>query len=218
MSTLQLWAIGIDEVRGIFSAEPENADRLRTAATQRFGASAIPQPGLLGKLGPLLRGNHDPAAPRPGAPSPQDIEDLLAGHFVPPDRLVPAWNLLEFWIEHLALSSARWQLSEAGLNELDFALAKAQVPSWYGLSDLFKANLGISLTRCAGLADGFVRGEHARAMATAWASGLAELDPSQQELAGAIIEFLSGFTEWASEARTAGHPEPDLVAIFRSTD
>jgi hypothetical protein len=218
MSTLKLWAIGIDEVRGIFSADPETADRLRAAATERFGVSGRRQPGLLAKLGPLLRGNHDPAAPRPGVPSPQDIDDLLAGRFVPPDRLAPAWALLDLWLDELAFDSTQYPLTEAGLNETDFALAKANVPSWYGLSDLFKANLGITLTRQPGLADGFVRGEHARAMAEAWVGGLAELDPSRQEFAGSVIEFLSGFTEWTNIALAAGRPEPDLVTIFRSTD
>jgi hypothetical protein len=216
MSTLQLWAIGIDEVRGIFSADPDNADRLRNAAVERFGASTQSHPGLLGKLGPLFRGTPDPMAPRPGAPTPQDIDDLIAGRFIPPDRLLPAWTLLEFWIGQLALGSAKLELTEAEINELDFALAKAQVPSWYGLSDLFKANLGISLTRCAGLADGFVRGDHAQAMCTAWTAGLDELEPAQKKLATQIVEFLNGYSEWKTQALTAGRLEPDLVAIFRA--
>jgi hypothetical protein len=216
MSTLRLWAIAISDVRGIMSADPDTADRLRAAAAERFGAGGPVRTGLLGKLGPLLRGSQDPAAPRPGVPGTEDIEDLLAGRYIPPPRLVTAWNLLEFWIDTLALGSGSWQLTEPELNDLDFDLVRAHVSARYGLSEVFKANLGISLTLRPGLAAGFVRGEHAQAMSTAWTAVIGELEPAHQELATGAAEFLSGFAKWAEEARERQHPEPDLVAIFGS--
>lgn len=216
MSTLKLWAIGINEVRGIFGADPETADRLRVAATQRFGAASKPQPGLLSKLGPLLRGGHDPAAPRPGVPSAEDIEDLLAGRYLPPQRLVSAWNLLEFWLGILAVGAGEWPLTEAGLNDFDFDLARAQVPARYGVSDLFKSTLGISLTRCPGLAAGWVPGQHALGMLETWPAGVVELSESSVELATGILDFLAGLPEWTEQARVQGRPEPDLVAVFRA--
>ncbi len=90
MGTLKLWAVGIDEVREIFSANPEVAERLRAAAAARFRTDLPRQPGLLGKLGPLLRPSTDPAAPRPGVPGSEDVEDLLAGHHIPPQRRTPS--------------------------------------------------------------------------------------------------------------------------------
>lgn len=215
MGTLKLWAIAIDEVRGIFSANPDTASQLRTAATNRFGAAAQPQPGLLRKLGPLFRGGHDPAAPRPGVPGPADVEDLLAGRYVAPHRLDAAWNLLDFWLDTLALGASVWPLSEQALNDFDFDLARAQVPARYGLSDLFKAHLGISMTLCSGLAAGFVRNEHALGMATSWPAGIGELSQDHQELAGGIAGFLAGFGDWTDQARSLGRPDPDLIAIFR---
>jgi hypothetical protein len=216
MSTLRLWAIGIDEVRGIFSADPDTADRLRQAAQQRFGAADKPQPGLLGKLGPFLRRGGDPAAPRPGVPTSEDVEDLLTGRFIPPHRLTQAWNLLEFWLGDLAAGAGEWPLTEAGLTELDFDLARAQVPSRYTISDLFKASLGISLTRCPGLAAGWVPGQHALGMLESWPTALPELSQENQQLASGIIDFLSGFSQWTDQARTEGRAQPDLIAIFRA--
>jgi hypothetical protein len=216
MSTLKLWAIGIDEVRSIFRAEPPLADQLRQAARERFGTSGQPQPGLLGKLGPLLRNVGDPAAPRPGVPNAEDVENLLSGRFVPPHRLVEAWNLLEFWLDTLAAGSGRWPLTEGGLNEFDFDLVRAEVPARYGISDLFKAGLGISLTRCGGLAAGWVSGGHAQGMRASWPAGLAELSSGHREFAEGIIEFLGHFDDWNQAAHTDGRPEPDLVAIFRA--
>ena len=216
MSTLKLWAIGIDEVRAIFRAEPEAADRLRAAARERCGTSGQQQPGLRGKRGPGLRHGGDPAAPRPGVPNAEDVENLLSGRFVPPHRLVEAWNLLEFWLDTLAAGHGQWALTEGGLNEFDFDLVRAELPARYGISELFKANLGISLTRCGGLAAGWINGAHAQAMGAAWPNALAELSPSKREFAEAIIDFLDRFPQWAQAAQAEGRAEPDLVAIFRS--
>lgn len=216
MGTLKLWAVGIDEVREIFSANPDVAERLRAASAARFRTD-LPRPsGLLGRLGPLLRPSHDPAAPRPGVPAAEDVDDLLAGRYIAPPRLPQAWNLLEFWIDTLSWGSGEWSLDAARLKDLDFDLARAQVPSRYGLSDLFKSALGISLSRCEGLAAGFVRAEHASQMAQAWAVGTPELEPANQPVALQIAEFLSHWPEWTAMAGEHGRPEPDLVAIFRT--
>lgn len=216
MGTLKLWAVGIDEVREIFSANPEVSEKLRAAATARFRTD-LPRPaGLLGRLGPLLRPAHDPAAPRPGVPAAQDVSDLLSGRYIAPPRLPEAWNLLEFWIGTLSWGSGEWPLEPARLRELDFDLARARIPSRYGLSDLFKNALGISLSLCEGLAAGFVRADHAHQMGQAWAVGTPELEPANQPTAAQITEFLSHWPEWTSLAVEHGRPEPDLVAIYRS--
>jgi hypothetical protein len=216
MSTLKLWAISIDEVRAIFRADPELADRLRQAARERFGTSGQQQPGLLGKLGPFLRNGGDPAAPRPGVPNAEDVENLLSGRFVPPHRLVEVWNLLEFWLDTLAAGCGQWPLTEGGLNEFDFDLVRAEVSARYGLSDLFKASLGISLTRCGGLAAGWVGGTHVQGMLQTWPGGLDQLSPDHRAFAAAIIEFLEHFPEWSQAAQADGRADPDLIAIFRA--
>ncbi len=216
MGTLRLWAIGIDEVRGIFGAEPTTAERLRQVARERFGVAGPPSPGLLGRLGPFLRGGGDPAAPRPGVPSLAEVEDLLAGRFVAPHRLAPAWNLLELWFSTLAFGQGEWPLTEAELNDFDFDLTRAQVSARYGISDLLKAGLGISLTRSPGLAAGWVSGQHAEAMRQVWPTGLSELSPRHHDLATGIVGFLSGYPQWTVEAAAAGRPAPDLIAIFHT--
>ncbi|MEE9964102.1 MAG: hypothetical protein K4304_03295 [Propionicimonas sp.] len=216
MSSLTLWAISIDEARGILSADLDTAGRLRAAATEHFALGTPVQPGLLGKLGPFLRKGGDPAAPRPDSPSPQEVEDLLAGRFVPPDRLIPAWNLLGYWFDVIAFGHATWALQEPGLNDFDFDLARAEIPSRYGLSELFKNSLGITLTRCAGLAAGWAPGQHAEAMAASWPAALATLSPVHADLASGVLRFLDDWPGWTGQAARTGRPAPDLVAIFRS--
>jgi len=217
MSTLRLWAIGIDEVRGIFSADPDTADRLRQAAQQRFGAAGKPPPGLLGKLGPFLRGGGDPAAPRPGVPTSEDVEDLRhrtgsSRPYRPRPSLEPAGVLADVtW--RLALANGR--SPKLAYRSSTSTLARAEVPSRYTISDLFKASLGISLTRCPGLAAGWVPGGHALGMLASWPLALAELSQENQQLASGIIDFLGGFNQWTDQARTEGRAQPDLIAIFR---
>lgn len=215
MGTLKLWAVGIDEVREIFSANPEVAERLRTAAAARFRTDLPRQRGLLGRLGPLLRPTTDPAAPRPGVPGSDDVEDLLAGRHIPPQRLGPAWALLEFWIDTLSWGTGEWPLTTGGLKDLDFDLARARVPARFGLSDLFTKGLGISLSLCENLAAGYVRGEHAQQMAAAWVAGTPELEPANQSVATGITGFLAHWPEWIRLAEEHDRPEPDLVATFR---
>lgn len=216
MSRLKLWAISIDEVRGIVSADLDTAGRLRAAATEHFNLGTPVQPGLLGKLGPFLRKGGDPAAPRSDSPTAQEVEDLLAGRFVPPDRLIPAWNLLEYWFDVVAFSHAAWTLKEPGLGDFDFDLARAEIPSRYGLSELFKNSLGITLTRCTGLAAGWAPGHHAEAIAASWPNALEKLSPAHADLAGSVLDFLSPWSSWNTQAEAAGRPRPDLVAILRT--
>ena len=215
MGTLKLWAVGIDEVREIFSANPDTAERLRAAEAARFRTDLPRASGLLGRLGPLLRPSNDPAAPRPGVPVAEDVEDLLAGRYFTPERLARAWTLLEFWIGTLSWGAGEWPLTPGQLKELDFDLARAQIPARYGLSDLFKSSLGVTLSRCDNLAAGFVRAEHAQQMANAWALGAPELEPANQPVATQVTGFLAHWPEWTALAAEHGRPEPDLVAVYR---
>lgn len=209
MGSLQLWAVGISHVRGIFSADPVMAQRLRHAAHQHFGQASPPAPGLLGKLGPLMRRSSDPAAPRPEVPTPDDVEDMLAGRYLPPPRLPAAWALFEFWLTLLADHHVRLELSEAEIRDFDFDLARNDVPSRYSLNDLFTSNLGIMLTRPPGLADGWINGQHAADMATAWSAALATLTEPNTRIAAEIQPLLSSFN-------SAEPVERDLIAVFQS--
>lgn len=215
MGTLKLWAVGIDEVREIFSANPDVAERLRAAAAARFATDLPRQRGLLGKLGPLLRPANDPAAPRPGVPGPDDVEDLLAGRHIPPQRLATAWTLLEFWLGTLSWGCAEWPLTTDRLRDLDFDLVRAGIPARYSVGDLFANGLGISLARCESLAAGFVRADQARQLAEAWTAGAPELEPDDQATVTEFAEFLAHWPEWTALAAEHGRPEPDLVAVFR---
>src|SRR5690606_40003393 len=80
MGELRLYAIGIDEVRGMFGARPDEAQRLREIAARALEPEPVaPSGGLLSRLGPIFR--RPPGAPviSPTQPQPADLEALLAG-------------------------------------------------------------------------------------------------------------------------------------------
>ena len=76
---------------------PAAAEHLRGMAERAF---ATPQPrpgavGLLSKLGPIFRRPPATQVISPTQPEPQDVEVLLAGAYVPPERMGATWRVLE---------------------------------------------------------------------------------------------------------------------------
>ena len=214
MGSLRLYAIAIDEVSEIFGAPESTATALRAIAAHRFPAAPATAPGLLAKLGPVFRRAPDAPVVRAGVPSGSDIETLLAGRYVPPHRLSACWALFEAFVEAMAWASTSQPVSEAELNDFDFDLVRAAVPSRYGLRQLLRADLGIPMLPCPGLATGFAHAEHATAMAQAWRTGLPLLSPVDQPIGQSLLAWLDQYPEWAAKAPDNHRTPPDLVALL----
>ncbi|MFT4109110.1 hypothetical protein [Propionicimonas sp.] len=216
MGSVRLYAISIVEVRGIFGASDDTSTALRAVAADRFGGSAPAQPGLLGKLGPVLRRAPDAPVLRPDLPSGSDVDAVLSGRHVPPHRLGACWTLLEAWIDVLSWDSIGRDCTEAQLNDFDFALARAEVPARYGLRSLLRTDLGITMLPAPGVAAGWAGHEQALELADAWRSALDRLDPPTGQVAGTILAWLDRFPGWAADAREQRREPPDLVAVLRA--
>lgn len=214
MGSLRLYAIGIDEVRGIFGAAEETATALRAIAVHRFPAALASGPGLLAKLGPVFRRAPDAPVLRPGVPSGSDVDTLLAGRYVPPHRLTACWVLLEAWIEAMAWGFTTTEVSETQLNEFDFELARASVPSRYGLRQLLRSDLGIAMLPAPGLAAGFAHGDHVLAMADAWRTPAGSLAPEHQATSRQLLDWFGSYPEWMAAAPARHRPTPDLIALL----
>lgn len=216
MGSLRLFAIGIDEVRDMVGAPPETAAVLRGLAAARFDPSPPPSPGLLGKLGPLFARAVDAPVTRPDQPTRADVDTLLSGRFVAPDRLPATWTLLEAWLEALAWGTWSTELDETALAEIDFDLARAGVPARYGVRDLMQGMLGLALHPSPGLVAGYCRLAHALATADAWRAAEPALVPPTADLVRQLTPWLESFGVWADRAGDAGRPQPDLVSVFRA--
>ena len=214
MSRLQLFAIGIDELRDMFGAGPELAARLRTVATACYPASPGPKPrtGLLGRVGPLLR--HPIDGPQvPEGPSPVDAENLLSGRYVAPQRLPQAWQIIAAWLSALGWGHLDVPWSSTELSQLDFELARCGLPVDYSVHRLFQEDLQLPVGHLPGGRAGYSRHRHVLATREALTTIIDDVEPPWDELAGTLLAWLNHFPDWARSAEEADRPLPDVVGL-----
>lgn len=215
MSELRLYAIGIDELRDVFSGSPDVAANLRSVALAAFPAPPRHSPtGMLSKLGPLFR--RPPEAPviRPGVPTEHDLLAVVSGRFIPPERVPAAWALVRAYLEAQSWGSLPLELSQRQLDELEFDLAKAGMSSAYGLRKLFVDPLGVPLNTPPGMVAGFVHAERVDDWRRAWDEAAAQLEGPNQALARSVADWLELFPAWAEAAMASGRSTPDAIALF----
>ena len=218
MGELRLYAIGIEEVRGMFGAPPQVADHLREVAQRAFAPPSLEaRGGLLSKLGPIFK--RVPAAPviSPTQPEPHDVEVLLAGAYVPPDRTGATWRLLETLVQGIAWGSTRMGLTAQELDDLDFALARGGASASVGLRHLLNSAPSLNLIPVQGLRVGWHPHQKAVAMAAAYRLAMPGIKIAEQrEMINSLTMWLEGFLPWAQVAASLGRPVPDLVGFWAS--
>lgn len=199
----------------MLGAEPGLAGRLRRVAAERFAAAneaARPKGTLLGRIGPLMRRPIDVPAP-PAGPGPLDVENLIAARSVDPARLLQCWQILQVWVEDAAWGHLDLTLDAQDLNDIEFDLVKAGLPSQYCLQQLFAKDPQLALRPAAQLSAGYSRHGHALATYTALTEIISEADADTQPLAVQVMQFLGLFQAWGRSATAGGRPAPDLFAI-----
>jgi hypothetical protein len=218
MGELRLYAVGIGEVRGMFGASPQVAEHLREVARRAFAPPAVEaRSGLLSKLGPIFK--RVPATPviSPTQPEPHDVEVLLAGAYVLPDRTGATWRLLETLVQGIAWGSTRMSLTPQSLDDLDFTLARGGVSASVGLRHLLNSTLSLNLVPVQGLTVGWHPHDKAVAMAAAYRSAIQDIKTEEQrEMIRSLTTWLDGFLPWAQVAASLGRPVPDLVGFWAS--
>lgn len=218
MGELRLYAVGLDEVRGVFGAPEDRASHLREVARRAFTPVAEEsRTGLFSKLGPIFRRPPGAQVVSPTQPEPRDVDVLLAGAYVRPERTGATWRVLETLVCDLAWGSTRLSLTPQALDDLDFALASAGVSSSVGLRHLLDHTAALNLVPVRGLTVGYHRHETALAMAGAYRAAMPQIKTTeQQEMINALAGWLDGFVPWAQAAARLGRPAPDLIAFWAS--
>ncbi len=214
MAEVRCWAVGIDEVRDVFAADPDLRARLVELAQPVFEPPVTPPrpPGLLGKLGPLLRRAPDAPVLPYAAPTPADADTMLSGRHVSPLRLEASWVLLRHWLDALAWGTVSLPLSDHDLDGLDFDLARAGVVSHHGVRRLWSRDARL-LRPLAGMEVGYLRHDNAVALGDDWRAALARLDTDATGAATEVADFLARLSPWADEAAQVGRPVPDVVTV-----
>lgn len=215
MGELRLYAIGIDEVRGIVGAGPLT-DELREAARRAFARPEEPRSkGLIGKLGPIFRKPPDAPVRCPTDPEPRDVDVLLAGAHISPERMGASWRVLESLVQHRCWGSTRLPLTGQSLEELDFALARGGVSAAVGIGHLLTSSTDVRLIPVNGLTSGWHRHDKALAMADAYRAAMPQIKTDEQrELVSQLVVWLDGFVPWSQVAADLGRPVPDLVGFW----
>jgi hypothetical protein len=209
-SGVQLWAVSISDVRSLFHPTAETAEALRSDVPFHVASPYRPSRFL-----PFLR--RDPGAPvlAPDSPLPADVDHLLHGHYVPPERLAPSWQIVTHWLDRLAAGTLRLDLDRADRGALDFDLARAGVAAHFALRNLWARDAALPLRPVPGSEVGYQRYGVACELGEAWRSSLEALEGSVT-LVRHVSDWLAQLPTWAEDAEGAGHPAPDVFAVAYS--
>ena len=103
MGETRAYALAVSALRAALGAASGERERFRALVRKRLAPAP---PTVRDRLGPIHR--RVPGAPVVSAadPAPADLEDVLAGGPVAPDRAVPAWHVVEALAAGLASASA----------------------------------------------------------------------------------------------------------------
>lgn len=209
MPRVSLYAVGIDEVRDLVGATPETAARVRPLAAELWPATGAPAPqGWWARL--TGRGTAGTSVD-PARPTPTDVDAVLEGRFVAPDRAPAAWQVVEGLVERLAHDKLDLDLAPAEVEAFDYALAKAGAPAEAGLGRLLRSDARLGLTPAVGRTATYL--PHAQALRAAALLGDLTVEEPHTGLAEQLRAFLGRFGEHAERGRAEGRPEPDLVAF-----
>ena len=167
---LRLYALGIDEARDLFGVTEERRDDIRRLARSALGLEPPPQRTRLWAA--LFRDDpHRPAgAADPDAPTMVDVEAMLSGRHVAPDRKAARWRLTEILVSSLAHDRLRLDAGPQLVDTTDFALASVGAPAGLGIRALIDTPATLPLLPLPGVRLGCVRGTVAEAMARTYAT------------------------------------------------
>ncbi|MCL2652759.1 MAG: hypothetical protein FWD63_03105 [Propionibacteriaceae bacterium] len=196
--TLWLYAIALDEVQGFFSASPELAAELTEQA-----ADVIVEPAtkhLIGKVGPLFRRPVEPVVDIP-LPSADDVENLVEGKAIAPDRLYPAWTIVRHWCEARALGRLTVELTDMQLSEIDFHLVSGGLSSQFSLETIIARDPHLPLHPANKLRVGWMPAAHAAQAGPQWPIALAEgrLSDDVMALAEQLAGFFTQVPDWGTD-------------------
>ncbi|MDO5678264.1 MAG: hypothetical protein Q4G35_12240 [Propionibacteriaceae bacterium] len=189
MQGLVVYAISIDDVRDIFRAPPQLAERLRAVAAERMPAPARPRRSW---FAPLMR--RDPATEvDPARPSRVDIDTMLTGAYIPPDRLEQSWQLLTVWLEELSAARCTIPWDRDAFDRVEWDLARAELNSDYSLRSLADRPLAIPLRPQPDQVVGYAKRVHAVEALEEYRRVLA--DPELTDESRAWLEPVAGVLE-----------------------
>lgn len=205
MFRLVIFAIGIDDVRDIFGADEALAERLRTVAAARF---AEPRPAKRSWFKPMLRRDPDTEV-HTGHPLRGDVDALLSGGYIPPERSPQCWALVTAWLEDLSVFHREVAWEPEAFERIEWDLAACGLNSDYSLRRLAERQLGAPLRPLPGQIVGYAKSVHVRDTVAALedATGNPELTPESRDFVAPVLEVLKVAVERGLDVVVVGRPD-----------
>lgn len=135
---VDLYAISIDDVRDMFGADKQLAAELTQAARAAFPQPKHHRRGFL----PLRRRGPELTVD-PTRPTQSDLTALLAGGYIPPERMAASWRLFHALLTHRAAAHARVEASAEEFDAAEFDLSCKGLDSFYSLRRLGERQLAV---------------------------------------------------------------------------
>ena len=136
----------------------------------------------------------------------------MTSRYIASDRLSASWTLARAWLDSLAVAYTTIPLSQATIDELEFDLVRAGVPTQVSIRRLWKRPFDIPLRATNDMYAGYMDYETVCLLIDEWTAAMEELEEGTVEFATPILEFASAFPQYAAEAAEAGTPPPDIIA------
>lgn len=156
MNRLVIFAIDIDDVRDIFGAAPALAERLRCVVAAHFSG---PTPSKRSWFKPMLRRDPDTEV-RTDRPLRGDVDALLSGGHIAPDRAQACWQVFTLWLEELSSAHQEVPYDPALFERIEWDLARSGLNSDYSLRRLADRQLGTPLRPLPDQVAGYAKSVH----------------------------------------------------------
>ncbi len=213
-----MYALDIDLVRDIFAGQPDLLELLRQHAPNPPQDSKRKKWWL-----PWSRPKLEPSTADNPEPTFEDSENLLAGRYIAPDRLVPSWKLALTWFEVLAPAVLVTSTIEH-LNVIEFALARAGLSAEFSLRNLCALDPQVPLSPAPGMTFGYSKhgfvvtaaSELRKAFDACTQNEPDEMLTQDWNIVSAIVDFLDGFQDLGQDADKEDQKKPDLIVTLTS--
>lgn len=149
----------------------------------------------------------------PTLPQPADLDAILSGGFIAPDRLGACWSLFETFLAHLSHNQLTVLRDAALLDRVEFDLARGGLSSDFALRRLAELPLQIPLRPLPEQLAGYAKHRHAQETALA----LNEVLTSPIDEQSALTEETRAFVARIAAFLSALQPDEDVVVIGHSS-
>lgn len=198
MESLRLYPIQLALIPKMFAADESFASSLRELASDILPKNSSAK----GKISQLITFWRNPIG-NPNSsnvlPSQRDIDRLLGGLTIAPERQPQAWQIFECWVRSLGYSRWHKEVSRETLNHLETQGTKLEIPTEYGLSKLFINKLDIPLSEYPELQNGYVDYQFVEGFYLSWKEVLPKISAMENQVLTDLLVFFRNILNYADE-------------------